>query len=71
LLRRRRIYNLQHPELSNDILADKMASIKGSGRHRCHSQSGYIMQIGAGVLLNQLDVDVVHPIELLDAAYAE
>jgi glycolate oxidase iron-sulfur subunit len=30
---------------------------------------GCIMQIGAGVLLNGLDIDVVHPIQLLDAGY--
>jgi hypothetical protein len=29
------------------------------------------MQLGAGALLSGLRVDVVHPIELLDAAYQE
>ena len=66
------IYNLQHPELSNDILSDKIASIKESGADTVASANpGCIMQIGAGVLLNRLDVDVVHPIELLDASYAK
>jgi glycolate oxidase iron-sulfur subunit len=64
------IYNLQHPELSNDILSDKIASIKESGADTVASANpGCIMQIGAGVLLSGLNVDVVHPIELLDAAY--
>jgi glycolate oxidase iron-sulfur subunit len=66
------IYNLQHPELSNDILSDKIASIKESGADTVASANpGCIMQIGAGVLLSGLNVDVVHPIELLDAAYEE
>jgi len=66
------IYNLQHPELSNDILSDKIASIKESGADTVASANpGCIMQIGAGVLLSGLSVDVEHPIELLDAAYEE
>jgi glycolate dehydrogenase iron-sulfur subunit len=64
------IYNLQHPELSSDILDDKISSIRESGADTVASSNpGCIMQIGAGVLLSGLKVDVVHPIELLDAAY--
>ena len=66
------VYNLQHPELSADILGDKIARIKESGADTVASANpGCIMQIGAGVLLNRLKVDVVHLIELLDAAYEE
>lgn len=66
------IYNLQHPELSAGILNDKISSIKESGADTVVSANpGCIMQIGAGVLLNGLKVDVVHPIELLDAAYED
>lgn len=66
------IYNLQHPELSGDILNDKIARIRESGADTVVTANpGCIMQIGAGVLLSGLDVDVVHPIELLDAAYQE
>jgi glycolate oxidase iron-sulfur subunit len=66
------IYNLQHPELSGDILTDKIASIKESGADTVASANpGCIMQIGAGVLLAGIEADVVHPIELLDAAYEE
>jgi len=66
------IYNLQHPELSNDILSDKIASIRVSGADTVASANpGCIMQIGAGVLLDGLMIDVVHPIDLLDAAYGE
>jgi len=66
------IYNLQHPELSSEILADKIAAICESGADTVATANpGCIMQIGAGLLLAGLDVDVVHPIELLDAAYDE
>jgi len=64
------IYNLQHPELSEEILRDKLASIKESAADIIATANpGCIMQIGAGVLMNGLSVDVVHSMELLDAAY--
>lgn len=64
------IYNLQHPELSADILRDKIASITETGADTVATANpGCIMQIGAGLLLNGLKVDVIHPIDLLDAAY--
>ena len=66
------IYNLQHPELSADILRDKLESIKESGADTVATGNpGCIMQIGAGAMLNGLEIDVVHPIELLDSAYQE
>jgi len=64
------VYNLQHQELSADILDDKIASIIESGADTVVTANpGCIMQLGAGALLSGLKVDVVHPIELLDAAY--
>lgn len=66
------IYNLQHPELSSEILGDKIAAICESGADTVATANpGCIMQIGAGLLLAGLDIDVIHPIELLDAAYKE
>jgi glycolate oxidase iron-sulfur subunit len=66
------IYNLQHPELSSEILADKLAAIRESGADTVATANpGCIMQLGAGVRLNQMHVDVVHPVELLDAAYSK
>ena len=66
------IYNLQHTELSADILRDKLEAIAESGADTVASANpGCIMQIGAGLLMTGSRVDVVHPIELLDAAYAE
>lgn len=64
------IYNLQHPELSADVLADKIESIQASGADTVATANpGCIMQIGAGLMTRGIDVDVVHPIELLDKAY--
>ena len=65
------IYNLQHPDLSSDILSDKLKAITESGADTVATANpGCIMQIGAGLLMTGSRVEVVHPIELLDAAYA-
>jgi glycolate oxidase iron-sulfur subunit len=64
------IYNLQHPELSAEILSGKLDNIKATGADLVATANpGCIMQIGAGAIMHNLKVDVVHPIELLDAAY--
>jgi glycolate oxidase iron-sulfur subunit len=64
------IYNLQHPELSGDILSDKLESIRATGADTVATANpGCIMQIGAGAMLADMKVDVIHPVELLDAAY--
>ena len=63
------IYNLQHTELSSDILSAKIAAIRASGADVVATGNpGCIMQIGAGLLLEGLSVDVLHPIELADAS---
>ena len=66
------IYNLQHPELSAEILSPKLESIKATGAEVVVTGNpGCIMQIGAGAMMNHLPVAVVHPIDLLDAAYRD
>jgi glycolate oxidase iron-sulfur subunit len=66
------IYNLQNPELSADILRDKLEAINESGADTVATANpGCIMQIGAGLLMTGSAVSVVHPIELLDAGYAD
>ena len=66
------IYNLQHPELSDAILRDKISSIKESEADMVATANpGCIMQIGAGILTKGLNLKVVHPIELLDSAYED
>ena len=67
------IYSLLHPAMARAVLADKLGHVRGAspavtvlstGNPGCH------MQIGAGLRAAGLDVDVRHPVELLDAAYA-
>ncbi len=66
------IYNLQHEDLSAEILTEKIESIKASGADTIATGNpGCIMQIGAGALMRGLKIDVVHPIELLDEAYSK
>jgi glycolate oxidase iron-sulfur subunit len=66
------IYNLQHAELSGEILSEKIENIKASRAEAVATGNpGCIMQIGAGARLSGLSVEVIHPIELLDAAYAK
>jgi glycolate oxidase iron-sulfur subunit len=64
------IYNLQHTAFSAEILADKILAIRETGADTVATANpGCIMQLGAGALLEGLQVDVIHPVELLDAAY--
>jgi glycolate oxidase iron-sulfur subunit len=64
------IYNLQHPELSAEILSGKLENIRKTGADMVATANpGCIMQIGAGAKMAGLDVEVIHPVELLDAAY--
>ncbi|MEW6211235.1 MAG: heterodisulfide reductase-related iron-sulfur binding cluster [Acidobacteriota bacterium] len=66
------IYNLQHADLSGEILSEKIENIKASGAEAVATGNpGCIMQIGAGARIAGLDIEVIHPIELLDAAYAK
>jgi glycolate oxidase iron-sulfur subunit len=65
------IYNLIEPDTSDAVLAPKLACIRAANVQLVATGNpGCMMQIGAGL---QLDghpaLRVVHPIELLDAAY--
>ncbi|HEU4391684.1 MAG TPA: heterodisulfide reductase-related iron-sulfur binding cluster [Blastocatellia bacterium] len=63
------IYNMLHPELSAEILAEKLDNIIASGADTVATGNpGCIMQIRAGLLMRGCAIEVVHPIELLDAA---
>ena len=66
------IYNLLQPELSGRVLQEKLdhlqetnANILATGNPGCQ------MQIGAGAQLAGMKLQVCHPIELVDEAYAE
>jgi glycolate oxidase iron-sulfur subunit len=65
------IYNLIEPSVSDAVLAPKLRNIAATGATLVVTGNpGCLMQIGAGLRRNGKDVRVVHPIDLLDAAYA-
>jgi glycolate oxidase iron-sulfur subunit len=65
------IYNLVEPEVSDAVLARKLANIHASGAALVASGNpGCLMQIGAGLLRADMKARVVHPVDLLDASYA-
>jgi glycolate oxidase iron-sulfur subunit len=64
------IYNITNYELSMRILAHKMEHIKAAHPEVITTGNpGCMMQLRTGVLQAQLEIPVVHPIELLDTAY--
>jgi glycolate oxidase iron-sulfur subunit len=65
------LYNLLEPDLSRRVLQEKLAEVEKSGaRILATGNPGCQMQIAAGALLSQMDLNVCHPVELLDEAYA-
>ena len=64
------VYNLLEPELSQEILTEKLMQIDSSGaRILATGNPGCHMQIAAGAALTGLKLRVVHPVELLDESY--
>lgn len=64
------IYGITHPKLGGRIGMDKVEAIRESGAEVVATGNpGCIMQIGAGLRMAGLPVDVVHPVELLDESY--
>ena len=64
------VYNLLEPELSEQVLEEKLrnielsaATVLATGNAGCH------MQIAAGARLAGLNLKVCHPVELLDESY--
>ncbi|MBC7843305.1 MAG: 4Fe-4S dicluster domain-containing protein [Gemmatimonadaceae bacterium] len=65
------IYNLIEPAVSDAVLAPKLRNIAQTGATLVVTGNpGCLMQIGAGLLRSGGSARVVHPIDLLDAAYA-
>jgi glycolate oxidase iron-sulfur subunit len=65
------IYNLVQPTVSNAVLEAKLAHIAGSGADWVVTGNpGCLMQIGAGLRRGGHHARAVHPVDLLDAAYA-
>jgi glycolate oxidase iron-sulfur subunit len=65
------IYNLTHPEMSQAVLERKMVSLRAANPDFIATGNpGCLMQLRAGVAKAGLRARVVHPVEILDAAYA-
>jgi glycolate oxidase iron-sulfur subunit len=65
------VYNLLQPELSGRVLKEKLEAIEAAEADIVVTgNAGCQMQIGAGARLNQIGVQVCHPIELVDESYA-
>jgi glycolate oxidase iron-sulfur subunit len=63
-------YNLVEPAMSRRLLKRKIANIKASGATCIASANpGCTLQIRAGLRAAGSNIDVVHPVELLDRAY--
>lgn len=64
------LYGVHHPELGGRVLGDKVAAIRDTAADAVLTPNpGCMMQIGAGLLLEGVDVAVLHPIEILDESY--
>ena len=65
------IYNLVEPDVSDTVLAPKLANIADTRATLVATGNpGCLMQIGAGLHQAGSPVRVVHPVDLLDASYA-
>ncbi|MCC7353218.1 MAG: 4Fe-4S dicluster domain-containing protein [Anaerolineae bacterium] len=64
------IYNVVHPDLSRQILNEKLDNVKATGAEMVVSANpGCILQIEAGCRNANLDIQVAHVADLLDQAY--
>ena len=66
------VYSLLQPHLSLDVLERKLRAIAAAAPDVVATGNpGCLMQIGAGALLAGLEVELRHPVELLDLAYGD
>jgi glycolate oxidase iron-sulfur subunit len=66
------IYNLVEPEISDLVLTPKLRNIAASGAPIVATGNpGCLMQIGAGLIRSGSVAQSRHPVELLDASYAQ
>jgi glycolate oxidase iron-sulfur subunit len=64
------VYGITHPDLGGAIGRDKVHQVLATGAELLVTGNpGCMMQIGAGLQLVGAQVDVVHPVELLDLSY--
>ena len=66
------IYNLLEPKTSATVLEPKLEYIRATGASLVATGNpGCLMQIGAGLRRSHASAATVHPVDLLDASYAE
>ena len=64
------LYNVLEPEMSGTLMREKAGAVRDTGvRVVAGANPGCTMQIAAGLRDLGADVEVVHPVELLDRAY--
>jgi len=66
------IYSMLEPAMSRAVLDDKLTTIAAASPRPAiiaTGNPGCLMQIGAGLLAAGLEIDVRHPVELLDESY--
>jgi glycolate oxidase iron-sulfur subunit len=64
------IYNLIEPDVSDRVLAPKLANIAATSAPLVVTGNpGCLMQIGAGLKQAKMRARVVHPVDVLDASY--
>ena len=64
------IYNITNQEMASQLLERKMNNIAATGAQVIATGNpGCMMQIALGARQRGMDIDVVHPVELLDQAY--
>ena len=64
------IYNITNQEMASQLLERKINNIAATGAQIIATGNpGCMMQIALGARERGLDIDVVHPVELLDQAY--
>jgi glycolate oxidase iron-sulfur subunit len=63
------IYNLTHPDMAGLLLERKIDDIPERAEAVVMGNPGCMMQIKAGVHRRQVDIEVMHTVELLDLAY--
>ncbi len=64
------VYNLTHPERAQKILDRKLDNIAASGAEVVAAANpGCILQLMAGIRERGLDIEVVHPVDLLAEGY--
>lgn len=66
------LYNALHPKESLALLSERMTDVEHSGASVLVSANpGCLLQWRAGVRMRRLDVEVVHPLELIDRAWGD